>query len=191
MRTQPPPHKGVEPHPQFVAHFYCGQTAGCIKMPVGMEVGLSPRDFVLHGDPAPLPKRRRSPQFSAHLYCGQTAAWIKMPLGTEVGLGRGLRNIVFDVDPTTPRKRAHPPLPNFGPCLLWPNGWMDEDAAWYGSRRRPRPHCTRRGPTSRKKGTAAPPLFGPCLLWPRSPISPTAELLLGLCANVVLIVYII
>ena len=50
-----------------------------------------------------------------------------MPLGTEVGLG--LRNIVFDVDPVTPRKKAHPPQRNFGSCLFWPNGWMDEDAA--------------------------------------------------------------
>jgi len=83
-----------------------------------------------------------------------TAAWIKMPLGTAVSLG--LRDIVFDVDPATPRKRAHPLPPNFGPCLLWPNGWMDEDAAWYGGRRRPRPHCTRRGPSSRERGTAAP-----------------------------------
>jgi len=33
---------------------------------------------------------------------------------------------------------------------------MDEDAAWYGSRPRPRPHCTRRGPRSRERGTAAP-----------------------------------
>jgi len=23
--------------------------------------------------------------------------------------------------------------------VLWPNGWMDHDAAWYGPR--PRPHC--------------------------------------------------
>jgi len=74
-------------------------------------------------------------------------------------VGLGLRNIVFDVDPAIPRKRAHLPLPNFGPCILWPNGWMDEDAALYGSRPRLRPHCTRRGPSSRKKGTAAPPLF--------------------------------
>ena len=35
--------------PQFSAHFYCGQTAGCIKMPLGMEVGLSPGDFVFDG----------------------------------------------------------------------------------------------------------------------------------------------
>ena len=26
---------------QFSANFYCGQTAGCIKMPLGMEVGLT------------------------------------------------------------------------------------------------------------------------------------------------------
>jgi len=31
--------------------------AGCIKMPLGMEVGLSPGEFVLDGDPAPLPKK--------------------------------------------------------------------------------------------------------------------------------------
>jgi len=55
-------------------------------MPLGMQVGLSPGNFVLDGDPAPLPKKGQSPQFSAHVYCGQTAAWIKMPLGTEVGL---------------------------------------------------------------------------------------------------------
>jgi len=123
-------------------------------------------------------KGQSSTKFSAHV---QTAAWIKMPLGTEVGLG--LRDIVFDVDPATRRKRAEPPRQIFGPCLLWPNGWMDENAAWYGSRPRSRSHCTRRRailrtpPVTRKRSTAAPPPFGPCLLWPRSPISATAELL--------------
>jgi len=78
-----------------------------------------------------------------------------MLLGTEVGLE--LRDIVFDVDPATPRKKVAPhPHPIFGPCLLWPNVWMYEDAAWYGSRPRLRPHCTRRGPSSRERGTAAP-----------------------------------
>ena len=62
-----------------------------------MEIGLSPGDFVLDGDPVPSPKRGRNPQFSAHVYCGQTAGWIKMPLGAEVGLG--LRDIVLDGDP--------------------------------------------------------------------------------------------
>jgi len=31
---------------------YCGETAACIKMPLGMELGLGPGDFVLDGDPA-------------------------------------------------------------------------------------------------------------------------------------------
>jgi len=38
--------------PQFSSHFYSGETAGCIKMPLGVEVGLSPADFVLDWDPA-------------------------------------------------------------------------------------------------------------------------------------------
>ena len=36
----PPPQKGTEPPLQFSAHFYCGQTAGCIKMPLSTDVGL-------------------------------------------------------------------------------------------------------------------------------------------------------
>jgi len=49
MGTQLPP-KGAEP-PQFLAHVCCGQLAGWIKMPLGTEIGLSPADFVLDGDP--------------------------------------------------------------------------------------------------------------------------------------------
>jgi len=40
-----------------------------------------------------------------------------------------------------PPKGAEPPI--FGPCLLCPNVWMDQDAAWYGGRPRPRRHCIR------------------------------------------------
>jgi len=50
----PPQKRGQSSPPQFLAHFYCGQTAACIKMPLGMEVGFSPGDFVLDGDPVPL-----------------------------------------------------------------------------------------------------------------------------------------
>jgi len=53
-------------------------------------------------------------------------------------------------------EKRHSPF--FDSCLLWPNGWMDEDATWCGSRPRPRPHCIRRGPSSSRKGTA-PLLF--------------------------------
>jgi len=53
MVTQVPPPKKGGAHPQFSAHVRCGQTAGWIKMPLGMEVGLGPGDFVLDEDPAP------------------------------------------------------------------------------------------------------------------------------------------
>ena len=48
----PLPQKGAKPPPQFSVHFYCGQTAGWIKMPLGMEVGLGLRDIVFDVDPA-------------------------------------------------------------------------------------------------------------------------------------------
>jgi len=78
------------------------------------------------------------PQFSAHFYCGQKAGYIKMPLGTEVDLSPG--DIVRWRPSPRPQKGEHR---IFGPCLLRPNGCMDQDATWYGSRPRPRQHCVR------------------------------------------------
>jgi len=117
----PPPLKGggAEPPPQFSAHFYRGQMAGCMKMPLGTDVGLSPGDFVLDGDPVPLPKKRALPQI-------------------------------------------------FGPCLLWPNGWMDQDATWHEGRPQPRRLCVRCGlsPLLLTNGVEPPShFFGPFLLW--------------------------
>jgi len=43
----PPPKKGQSP--QFLAHVYCGQTAGWIKTSLGTEVDLGPGHFVLGG----------------------------------------------------------------------------------------------------------------------------------------------
>jgi len=78
----------------------------------------------------PLPKKGAEPppQFSADVYCVQTARWIKVPLGMEVGLHPS--DIVLDGDPAPLPKRGNSPS-IFGPCLLWPNGWMDQDATWY------------------------------------------------------------
>jgi len=106
--------KGAEPPPIF-SLLYCGQTAGCIKMPLGMEISLSPGYCVRWG-PSPLPKKGRSP-------------------------------------------------PIFDPRLLWPNGCIDQDAAWYGGRRRPTRHCFRWGPSSPSLKGHSPPIFGHCPLW--------------------------
>jgi len=50
---------------------------------------------------------------------------MKVPVGREEDVGPG--EIWLDGDPAPPNDTA----PNFGP-LLWPNGWLDQDATWYG-----------------------------------------------------------
>jgi len=64
----PPAQKGGEsPPPQFSAYVCCGNTAGCIKIPLGMEVGLCRRLCVRwDSDPFPL-----------------------LPIATKLGLGPG------------------------------------------------------------------------------------------------------
>ena len=57
MGTQLPLSQRVTFPPQFSGHICCGQMAAWIKMSLGMELGLGPGDFVLDGEPAPLPKR--------------------------------------------------------------------------------------------------------------------------------------
>jgi len=137
MGTQLHFQKGAQP-PQFSVHVYCSQTAGWIKMALGMEVGLGPGYIAPDGDPAPI---------LAYVCSGQMAGWIKIPLGTEVGLGPG--HIVLDGDPA-------PPL--FGPCLLWPNGWTDQDVTWYEGRPWAGQHCVKCGPRPIPQA-AQPPNF--------------------------------
>jgi len=121
-------------------------------MPLAMEVDLSPRDFVLNGDPAPhFPKRRRgpgrSPRFSAHVYYGQTDGWIKMALGMEVGFGPV--HIVVD-GVTAPSQTAGCIEMSLGMELGLSPGDFALDA----------------DPARTPKGAVPHPLFGTCLLWP-------------------------
>jgi len=84
------------------------------------------------------------PQFSSHICCRQMAALIKMSLGMELGLGPG--EFVLDGDSAPlPKRGAEPQI--FGPCLLWPNGWMEEAGTWHGGRPQPRRLCVRWGPS--------------------------------------------
>jgi len=95
------------------------------------------RHCVSWGPSSPSPNGTQPP-----IYCQcplfQTAGWTKMPLGTEVGLGPG--DFVFDGYPAPPKKGTAP-HPILVPCLLWPNGWMDQGATWYGVKPRPRLNC--------------------------------------------------
>ena len=162
---------------QFSAHVCCGQTAGWIKMPLGMEVGLTPGHTVLDGDhhpkghSTPVPP----PEFSAHVSCGQAAGWIKMPFGREINLSPG--NNVLDGDPTPPSKNGaqHP--------QLWPM-YCSQTAGWIkmplGTELDLRPgHIVSDGAQLPPgKGHSGPPLFGRCLLWPNGRPS---QLLLSSC----------
>ena len=116
-----PPKRGTT-HPHFSAHVYCGQTAGWIKMPRGVEVGLGPGHIVLDGDPAPAKKWH-----STHLTFWPMSTVARRldgsrgPHSTEVDLGPG--HIVLVGDPATPTRRMGHRYPSLsGPCLLWPNG---------------------------------------------------------------------
>jgi len=105
-----------------------------------------PGHIVLDGDRA-LPPPKGHPQFSAHICCGQMAGWIKMPLGMEEKLGPG--DAVLDGDAAPPsQKGGAAPSPIFGPCPLWPNGWMYQDGTWHRSGLWSRLHCARLGPRS-------------------------------------------
>ena len=103
-----------------------------MKLVLGTEVGLSPGDFVLEGDPVLFPERGRSPPppFSTHFYCGQTAACIKIPLGMELGLGPG--DFVLDGDPAPLPKRGAEP-PNFRPTFIAAKR-LDEAGTWHKGR---------------------------------------------------------
>jgi len=101
------------------------------------------------GTQRPCPPKGQSPQFSAHIRCGQMAGWIKMPLATEVGLSPG--DFVLDGDPAPPPQKgggASSLISDPSPLSLWPNGWMDQDATWYGGRPRPKRYCVTWGPSS-------------------------------------------
>ena len=97
-------------------------------------------------------------------------------LYTEVGLG--LRDIVFDVDPATPREKGHTHPTQFLAHVYCGQmaGWMKTPLGtqvYLG----PGHIVLDVVPSLPQKRQSSPPLFGPCLLWPRSPISATAELL--------------
>jgi len=137
--------------------FYCGQTAGCIKIPVGMDVCLSPGDFVLDGDPVPPQKGGGAPPPNFR------------PMFIEAKRRDGSRWHLAWGRPwssphcarwghsSPPPKGDRPPI--FDPSLLWPTGCMHQDATWYGGRPQPRRLCVRFGPSSLPQKGRSPTQF--------------------------------
>jgi len=104
------------------------------------------------------------------VFVGQRVGWIRMPLGMEEGLSSG--HTVLDIIKTQlPDGKKHPPFSQFtdagfvriirSACLLFPNGWMDQDGIWHEARPRPRPHCVRWRPSPPNKGAQQHPNFHP------------------------------
>jgi len=156
--------------PKFSAHVYCGQTAGWMKLVLGVEAGLSPGDFVLDGTPLPLLKRwaDHSPNFrpmfiaAKRLDHNEADTWHK-------GRPQPRRLCVsWGPSPLLP-KRGGASSPIFGPFLLWPNGSMHRHATWYGCWPQPRGLCVRWRPSlpSPTKGTEPPPNFRPISIVPK------------------------
>jgi len=158
----PPPQKGGRAAPNF---WPClSWPNGCMDQDAAWYAGRPlPRPHcATWGPTSRSPKRGRAPQFSAHVCCGQTAGWIKMPIGTMVGLGR--TTLCYMQAQLHHSQGAQPP--DFGPCRLWPNGCMDQDATYYECRRLPKPHCITWDPAPSSQKRHSPLVFGPCLLWP-------------------------
>ena len=104
-----------------------------------LEVGLTPSDVVLDGDPATPSKKGHSPNFRPmsiavkRLY--QDTTWYG-------GKPQSRRHCVR-WGPSFPRKK-HSPHPVFWPMSM-ANGWMDQDTNKYGVKSRPRRRCVRWG----------------------------------------------
>ena len=60
--------EGTPTTTQFLAHVYCGQTAGWMKTPLGTEVDLGPGHIVLDGIPALRETGTAAPIISARVY---------------------------------------------------------------------------------------------------------------------------
>ena len=138
----PVPKKGAAPPPQFSVHVYCGQTAGCIKMPLGMEIGLSPGVFVLDGVTAPFSKRwAEPPNFRPMFIVAKRLDGSRWQLIWRQASAEATLCKMGTQSP--PQKGGGAPSSIFGPCLLWPNCWMHQDISWYGGRPQPRGLCVR------------------------------------------------
>jgi len=129
----------------LVTLVYCGQTVGWVRMPFGIEL-----------DCDPAPQRGTAPNFRPISIV--VNGWIDQNDTWYEGKPQPMPHCVRWGPSSSPAKKGPQP-PIFGPCLLWPNGWMDQTApTWYRGRPRPMGHCVRWRPSSPplKKGQSSP-----------------------------------
>ena len=107
------PERGRAP-PQFLAHVCCGQTAGWIKMALGMEVSLGPGHTVLDGESAPLPKKGADPPNFQPIFI--VANWLDASRCTSFGGRPQPRRLCVRWGPSPLSKRGG--APNFSPTSI-------------------------------------------------------------------------
>jgi len=86
------------------------------------------------------------------------------------------------------QKKGRSPPPNLRPIFMWRNGWIHQDATWYGGRPQPRRLCVRWGPSfppqkGRSPQFSAHVYCGQTVAWIKMPLG--TEVGLGL-HNIVL-----
>jgi len=131
----------------------CGQMAAWIKVPLGMDVGLSPGHIVLMRTQLPLTKwyTTPTPRFRPVSVVAKRLDGSRCYL---IGRWTSAQATLCYMGTQLSPKGAQPPI--FRSCLLWPNGWMDEDTIWYAGRPWPRRHCVKWGFSSPRKGHSTP-----------------------------------
>jgi len=79
-----------------------------------------------------------------------------------------------------PPKGGRAPSPIFGPCLLYPNCWMDQGGTWHGGGPCSRPHCARWGHSSPPQKGQPPNLAhvycGQTARWIKTPLGTEIDL---------------
>jgi len=93
------------------------------------------------------------------VHCGQTVGRIKVGETRHAGRPRPWPHCVIWVPRSPPQKGEAEPPQIFGPCLLWPNGWMDEARTSHGRRPQPSRLCVRWGPSPLPKRGRSPSTY--------------------------------
>jgi len=116
-----------------------------------------PRPHRIRWGPSPNSKKGTAPNF-------RTISVVPIRLdGSRCHLIRRKASAQVRWGLSSPQMRNSSPQ-IFGPCLLWPNGSMNQNSTWYGERHRPMRHCVRWRhslPPPSQKGEQQPFTFWP------------------------------
>jgi len=109
------------------------------------------------GTQLPLPQRGTAPHIRPMSVVAKWLDGLRCHLVWRLASAQATLCQIGDPAPLSP-KGGWPPI--FGPCLLWPNGWMDQDGTWHAGGPRSNPHSARgRRSSLPQKGTELPPQF--------------------------------